>query len=198
MERRQTMPIGSDITDTIKHNEAANDGFYKLVKEFTNPEINKKAWGPGPWQDEPDKIHWIDPATDLDVLMVRNERNGHWCGYVGVTEGHPAFGMDYDDVPDISVHGGLTYADECLETDDPAKGVCHVPFPGRPDHVWWLGFDCAHAWDLSPGRNSTLRKYGMTTYELEDKEVYRTRAYVESEIRDLAGQLKALADGPRS
>lgn len=51
------------------------------------------------------------------------------CGYVGVTEGHPAFRKHYDQV-DVDVHGGLTYGAE----------------PNK-DGVWWLGFDTAHAFD---------------------------------------------------
>jgi hypothetical protein len=160
------------------------------IREMKNPEIKKKEWGSGPWQDEPDKIHWIDPATDLDVLMVRHQEMGHWCGYVGVPEGHPAFGKDYDDV-DVDVHGGLTFADECNENaDNPASAVCHVPFEGRPDHVWWLGFDCAHAYDRSPGMSSHLGALGLA--DLPYQGDYRDRAYVENEIRDLAKQLKAM------
>lgn len=171
--------------------------------------IDKTGWGPGPWQDEPDKIHWIDPETDLDCLMVRVPHSGHWCGYVAVADGHPAFGKDYDDVrvgpcPDdnhwshepscyIEVHGGLTFAGPCSKSDDPATGICHVPGPGRPDHVWWLGFDCAHLNDLSPARASRERSRDWPTL---GNDIYRDRAYVEAEVRDLARQLRAMAEAP--
>ncbi len=157
--------------------------------------IDKSAWGPGAWQDEPDKIHWIDPATDLDCLMVRQPRAGHWCGYVGVTDGHPFFEQDYDncrtDGEDgwLNVHGGLTYAAFCAESDDPATGVCHVPKPGRPHKVWWLGFDCAHLGDLSPAR--AARDRGGQWESMHDADIYRDRSYVEAEVRSLAAQVKA-------
>jgi hypothetical protein len=42
--------------------------------------IDKSAWGPGPWTDEPDKVQWTDTATGLPCLAKRNPRGGHWCG----------------------------------------------------------------------------------------------------------------------
>lgn len=156
--------------------------------------VDKTSWGPGPWQDEPDKVHWIDPATDYDCLMVRGP-SGAWCGYVAVTEGHAAFEMDYEKLdnlfPDgedgwstLSVHGGLTFAGFCAESEDPSKGVCHVPAPGRPHRVWWLGFDCAHAGDYAPGHRHYVDIRG---------EEYRDRAYVEDEVRSLARQLAEMS-----
>ncbi len=58
--------------------------------------IDKSAWGPGPWQDEPDKVQWTDEATGLPCLMLRSRHGGNWCGYVGVAPDHPAFGLSYD------------------------------------------------------------------------------------------------------
>jgi hypothetical protein len=145
-------------------------------REWTH--IDKSGWGPGAWQDEPDKIQWVDEETGLDCLMVRHDSLGHWCGYVGVAEGHPAFEKDYDDV-DVRVHGGLTFAAACQ------ADACHVPEPGRPEKVWWLGFDCAHAFDLSPSFRGRDRIFG-------DRADYRDRAYVEAEIAALAGQLTAV------
>lgn len=55
---------------------------------------DKSAWGPGPWQSEPDKAQWVDEATGLPCLAVRNS-GGAWCGYVGVLPGHPLHGVDY-------------------------------------------------------------------------------------------------------
>lgn len=60
--------------------------------EFFQPP--KSYWGPGPWANEPDKLNWIDPETGLDCMIVRN-RAGNLCGYVGVPESHPWFGVGY-------------------------------------------------------------------------------------------------------
>jgi hypothetical protein len=109
---------------------------------------------------------WWDKATGLPCLAIRRSSLGVWCGYVGVPPGHALHGMDYD-IPDVRIHGGLTFAD-CA---DPRGG--HAP--EEIDDVWWFGFDCAHAGDVIPGVN----KHGK----------YRDRAYVEVECTSLAKQL---------
>lgn len=209
--------------------------------------LDKSDWPAGPWQDEPDKVQWVDEATGYDCLIVRNH-GGALCGYVGVPEGHPYHGVGYSGCaqkppcgesycghsPDsrTEVHGGLTFADGCNEpsrekwerwrsamisrqdearqypqgdaardwrelskyVDDyeawreyaVGRAICHVPQSGRPDNVWWLGFDCAHSGDFSPAFDSLL---GNSRYR---DETYKDRAYVEKEIRELAAQLKAI------
>ncbi len=152
--------------------------------------IDKAAWGPGPWQDEPDKMQWPDPATALACLAHRHATNGHWCGYVGVPEGHALHGRDYSDV-DVDVHGGLTFAAGCRKTDDPAVGICHVREPHDPE-VWWFGFDCAQLGDVRPGTRSLLAQLGRPDL-FDEEECYRDLAYVMAECRALAQQLQALA-----
>jgi hypothetical protein len=132
----------------------------------------------GPWDDEPDKMQWVDEATNLDCLIVRNH-SGALCGYVGVPNGHPHYGKDYD-TPDVEVHGGLTYADRCQEDAPEGHGICHIPDPGRPGDVWWFGFDCAHYQDLIPAYSQDHIGLGG---------VYRNIAYVEAECARLAAQL---------
>lgn len=65
----------------------------KTIAEHTT---DKSAWGPGPWQEEPDKVQWLDEASGLPCLAVRNEQYGNWCGYVGVSAGHPLYEVEYD------------------------------------------------------------------------------------------------------
>jgi hypothetical protein len=161
--------------------------------------IDREAagWPSGEWDDEPDKAHWKDEATGLDCLAVRNSRMGNWCGYVAVAEGHPAFEKGYSEIraPDgnyIDVHGGLTFAGFCQETESPERGICHVPFPGEPARVWWLGFDCAHAWDHSPYDVKRSEEGGIWRIFYDSS--YRTLGYVKHQCRKLAGQLAALED----
>lgn len=151
---------------------------------------DKSSWGPGPWQDEPDKEQFTDEATGLPCLAVRNH-GGSLCGYVGVAEGHPWFGKGYDDVA-AEVHGGLTFSGLCREGDE-AHGICHVAGPGEPDRVWWMGFDTAHAWDLCPARNADLAASG---YARDSDETYRTIGYVKAECASLAAQASAAAPVP--
>lgn len=104
---------------------------------------DRTGWPPGPWDDEPeDRVEWRHAG--FPCLLVRGPM-GAWCGYVGVPPGHLAHGKDYGDV-NVDVHGGLTFARPCHE-DGP---ICHVPAPGEPDEVWWLGFDCNHYTDVAP------------------------------------------------
>jgi hypothetical protein len=144
--------------------------------------VDRSDWLSGPWDAEPDKVQWQDPDTGMPCLAVRNKM-GFWCGYVGVTQGHPFFGAGYDDEKvDVRVHGGLTFSSFCTENDK-EHGVCHRPDPGEPDHVWWLGFDCCHAFDLAPGVVAVLKNNGAST------DVYRNLRYVKRECRKLAKQL---------
>jgi hypothetical protein len=143
--------------------------------------IDKTGWGHGDWTDEPDKVQWTDDATGLVCLTVRSP-GGHWYGYVGVTEGHPFFGVDYTDTygkADIDVHGGLVYSDFRQERDD-EHGICHTPEPGQPERVWWFGFDCAHRGDRSPAYSFNRGPYD---------EEYRRLRYVQEQCASLAGQL---------
>lgn len=155
--------------------------------------VDKSNWKRGPWDAEPDKVQWIDEATGLDCLVHRGG-SGSLCGYVGVPPGHKFHGMGYDAVYQWDeesessfpeVHGGLTFADSC-STKERADGggICHVPEPGRPADVWWLGFDCAHCGDYCP-------KYDREDYPSDG--AYRELEYVKREVRSLAAQLARAA-----
>lgn len=153
--------------------------------------VDKTGWGPGPWQDEPDKAQWTDEATGLPCLIKRN-RFGALCGYVGIPEGHPWYRTGYGDIdlPD-GVHGGLTFADHCQEDGDEAETICHIPAPGEPDNVWWAGFDCAHYTDLSPANEALLREVGFDHghHPLTPEQIYRDLTYVQDQCRHLAHQI---------
>ena len=98
--------------------------------------LDKSTWGRGPWQQEPDKKQWVDAATGLPCLIVRNH-GGALCGYVGVPPGHPWHGKAYSGPclkaepctetycghsPEglIAVHGGLTFSDDCEDLSEAA------------------------------------------------------------------------------
>jgi hypothetical protein len=167
--------------------------------------VDKSTWGDGPWQDEPDKVQWKDEATGFPCLANRGP-GGHWCGYVGVSPGHPAYEKNYSDVYDLfwsweddgylEVHGGLTYANHCAEGPEETS-ICHISEPGEPDHVWWLGFDCAHSGDVSPAFEALNReRFEGDSIWLPIRspwgESYRTLDYVRREATRLASQLATL------
>ncbi|TCK36701.1 hypothetical protein B0G84_5714 [Paraburkholderia sp. BL8N3] len=159
--------------------------------------LDRTGWPAGPWDSEPDKAQWTDAVTGLPCMIHRNAY-GAWCGYVGVAPGHPAYANEYADI-DAGVHGGLTFADRCDPTFDPATGgVCHLPEPGESDDVWWLGFNCGHAFDYQPGLEAHMGTLGCA-FDLdillfgELRIEYRDIEYVRAECAHLASQLHAQA-----
>jgi len=93
--------------------------------------IDKSSWPRGEWNTEPDKVQWVDAASGLDCLALRNPWAGHWCGYVGVPEAHRFHGKGVGEcaavescgerycghcaVAFFDVHGGITFAEGCHE-----------------------------------------------------------------------------------
>lgn len=151
------------------------------TKTYTT--LNRSNWARDPqWDNEPDKVQWADEATGLPCIAVRHFLFGHWCGYVGVDGSH-ALHDKHHDVPEVSVHGGLTYSGACDPCADEAEGICYVPSEGEPDHVWWFGFDCAHYCDFSP----LHKRYKNVSYYFRSGDPsYRTLEYVQAECRSLA------------
>src|SRR5258708_7611186 len=102
-------------------------------------DLPKSAWGPGPWQDEPDRLEW--KHRGLPCLMVRNMRvTGGWCGYVAVPSSHRLWEICFSSCPRwyrwlfkncqkgycnhtpesvLDTHGGITYSDHCQ------GDICH-------------------------------------------------------------------------
>ena len=151
--------------------------------------IDKSDWPNGPWHQEPDKMQFPDEETGLPCLIRRSYFGGSLCGYVGITEDHPLFGVDYSCSPhipsldcEINVHGWISFSGLGQETKENCLGICHIPGPGEPGKIWWFGFDCAHWFDLRPADKYSLKvmgKYGA----------YRDIVYVKKEIAKLAKQL---------
>lgn len=141
---------------------------------------DRSGWPPGPWDGEPDRADWRHAG--LPCFAKRNQL-GSWCGYAGVPPGHPFYGKHYDDVDvDVHVHGGITYARSC------SGDLCHEPAPGEPDDVWWFGFDCSHAFDLTPGIMARLQASSLWPLG-ERVEHYWTLNEVRAETNRLAEQL---------
>lgn len=138
-------------------------------------QYRKDLWARGPWDTEPDRVDF--DHLGVPCFLLRNNL-GAWCGYAGVSPGHPAYGQPYDAL-DAAVwaHGGLTYSGGCNPP------LCHA----GDEAVWWFGFDTAHAWDLVPGLHGNLPA------DLDLGEVYRTLDYCLRQTRGLAEQLAALA-----
>lgn len=103
------------------------------------------------------------------------------------------FGGGAEPTPEmvLDVHGGITYADKCQGR------ICHVPKAGEPEDVWWFGFDCGHAGDLSPAHNARMEDtmpphLKPSACEYSRDEEYRTLDYVREQTNSLAVQLAEL------
>lgn len=149
----------------------------------------------GPWSGEPDKAAWVDPETGLGCLAHRNAM-GAWCGYVGVPPGHPWHGVGRFTGPlrQAIAHGGVNFAGP--GRNDSAEGEYGL---GVGEDLWWVGFDCGHAWDLVPGLLAVLHQADPVSYPLGgrpspglrsifDHQIYRTFGYVVDEVHRLAAQ----------
>lgn len=167
------------------------------TKEYYTRALEKSAWGPGPWQNEPDKIQWLDKATGYPCLIVRN-RYGALCGYVGVNSTHPYYEKDYRDVTkNLKVHGGVNFSDFCQPASE-EEGICHKVEPGEDDKIYWLGFHCGHALDFEPGKGAIFNRNTLSPEDLQlmmlkfRDEIYRDVDYVKKQVAYLAKQLKKI------
>lgn len=156
-------------------------------------DVDRTNWPKGPWDTEPDRLDFKTKAG-LPAIALRHPM-GHWCGYVGVTLDHPA--ATTGESTEIDVHGGVTYAAPC------AGRVCHVPAPGEPAEVFWIGFDFAHGGDAAPSRidrdlDLSWSEDGRTQFwsggNLHNhvRGVYRDLPYVRAQCERAAVQLAAM------
>lgn len=133
---------------------------------------------PGPWDNEPHLFRF--KYLGFHCVMIRNPILMHYCGYIGIPNTHPWYRKSQDSI-EIDVHGGLTFNGD------------HLPMGlglESDSYMWWLGFDCAHAWDQAPfflskeytdiiGRSSVMA----------DGE-YRTFAFVKKQLNRMASQAR--------
>ena len=111
-------------------------------------------------------------ACGLKCAMRRHGKDGHWCGYVGVPNDHTFFGKHKNELPDLDVHGGITFSGEARY------------LPG----LWSFGFDCGHLHDLLPGQDDRYRDPDGTYRD------YRDYSYVRAECERLAAGLCAFSE----
>lgn len=57
--------------------------------------IDKKSWGKGEWQKEPDELKWVDEETNYHCFIYRDSNTGSLCGYVEIAKQHPFFSLDH-------------------------------------------------------------------------------------------------------
>lgn len=182
------------------------------LQVYRNPD--RRPSEGGPWDAEADKIAWIDEASGLACIILR-QTDGTLSGYAAVGPEHPLFGFEADALPvDLasSVHGSITYARTCEDNryERRAHGkprqerytVCHTTYVRRVqeyrtvqatrdefahEDLWWFGFHTNGVGDLvpKPGLGSLRRKGG----------VYRDQAFVYTHVVELARRLGGMTAG---
>lgn len=137
----------------------------------------------------------------LHCLILFHELTGCFNGYVGVTKGHPYFGKDYHEegIENLEVHGGVTFTGTWVDVED---------------GLWYIGFDTAHAMDVTPAIDALLPPHlkirhtepgtaeemvkNATQFYKETKKdmevdpfrpTYKREGYVKNECERLAEQL---------
>lgn len=151
-----------------------------------------------PWDSEPDALRF--KSHGLKCLIIRHSELKHLCGYVRLPHGKlrdkvvranrhikkmtgGIFSKKYTrecgyNIPELSgleVHGGLTYA----------RSNRHYLAKGGI----WVGFDCAHWNDLSPGMLDVFNRISMVDSEIYKFGSYKTIEYVRRECEGLAAQI---------
>jgi hypothetical protein len=186
---------------------------------IAKPDNPKSSWGVGPWQHEPDRVEWNDERTGLACRIIRNMIFGNLCGYVGVPPTHPYFGWDRDDdiklapgdlddatIDDVGVVDALIYALEggtekgTIPLSMTLKAHHGITWSGelagggdaQTSRLWWFGFDCGHAWDVSPAMDRLFDRYKIDEHPIIPDRKYRDIDYVRKEVTALAFQLRQL------
>ena len=192
-----TAPVSYSVADTT----------IIAMQLYHNPD--RRPADDGPWNNEADKVAWVDEETGLGCIMLR-QKDGTISGYVGVGPEHPLFGYEADAVPvgvSTTVHGGVTYGKACEVNRFARKAwgkpreerytVCHTTYVRAVqeyrtvqttddefhEDLWWLGFDTAHPGDLVPNARHGEGRKG---------DVYRDQSFVYANCMELARKLKSL------
>lgn len=152
---------------------------------ITHGILSRTGWRKGPWDDEPeDQIYWIDPETKLDCLAMRNDV-GQWCGYVGVPFASKYYGVDINGIELIGIPNEITYAD----SSSGDRSRIRAFLKGRPEVVWWIGFDTGGLSSDCPAHKPISQMRGGIDW----KPVYKDMIFVCARVTSLAEEL-ALED----
>lgn len=149
---------------------------------MTKAEIRLHLFGDGPWIQEPDQLDFEHKGIRCQALR---SQMGAWLGYCFWPEGHPHRPTSEEEFRycrKYNVHGGITFCNEEK-----------------------IGFDCAHADDLTPREQKISAeievKHPFSEHmnkmieELKKKhkkfrtKTYRDMEFVQKHCRNLAEQI---------
>jgi hypothetical protein len=172
-----------------------------------------------PWETEPVSLDF--EADGLPCAMLRHDRWGTWCGYVGVCPEHPLFGLPTNHPLKLPLSwfrgrrglegtGPMDFFMHALQ-GKPLDEACaislafqvhggvnyaHDNVPGRePDGRWWFGFDCGHAGDYAPGADYRIMDEMIDSMPEEARGFLRRRAVlrVYRDQQYVVGECQSLA-----
>lgn len=88
---------------------------------------------------------------DIECVTILNVPMGIRCGYIGVGDDSPLYGMREEDLP-LCAHGGITYASHF------SPRTFNSIQKGR--NLYWIGFDTGHFGDRLD--DETIQKYNIS------------------------------------
>jgi len=96
-------------------------------------------------QNHPEDVFNFRTVHGYKGLIQRNEMYGYYCGYIYLPENHRDYDKEFNDLGEIKVYGGVTWAEN-----------------GE------IGFDCNHGLiDFKPlGDHIILEKTHFMTFEM--------------------------------
>jgi hypothetical protein len=170
----------------------------------------------GKWKVESDFEH-----VGLRCVVIMTEM-GYRCGYVGITQDHPLFGLDYGkkskylkftDIAEDSMGQRGIFSLVSLSFDENKEFIspdCYFDVHGSITYagggkgstypvdsdLWWFGYDCAHAGD---DKDLSILDERYREVELQmrseivyDRGVVRSNEYCVNECKSLAEQLSKI------
>lgn len=151
---------------------------------------------------------WTTKAGLRAVVIMG--RMGHRCGYVGVPQGNPLYGVEYNQTTPVLTMdmnrstekmspiqvlcGAFKSADELRSPEyvfEVHGGLTYSgtspKYPVESD-LHWFGYDCGHAGD-APAPGSRMSAFAF------EGDVHRTLEYCEAECESLAEQIQRVTEG---
>lgn len=112
---------------------------------------------------------------DLGLAVIKNPVTLTYCGYVCVPKQHPWYKVQYSEIKNVNIHGGLTYS------------AMKHPLVDIFTDMWWVGFDCAHSGDIVPIISGPCRS---------KEDTYKDMKYTFEEAKKLLEQARDVYTSP--
>jgi hypothetical protein len=120
------------------------------ISSFSAHFIDKHNWSDGQWLNEPDLFIWVDPASQMPCIIIRDADFGHLKAYIGVQASKELGGLTSLPLPQE-----INWKTAYLNIPDAVPGLNEAINSGQ---WWWAGFhgmgiDDTLPWIERPGIN---------------------------------------------